>query len=310
MDYTVLLLAIWCVLQIFIALWGLELINNNCQDLSLYSRTRTVLVVSAVSATIFFANLMCNHYCYEDSDETSLWIPVITIASAATIISMEMMIKNDIDDCATNTDNFKLTITYGGIVPSGIALLYGLVMLYRWISDYGARRAIKSRERESKLALAKEEREKRRLEEKEAKLRAAEEAERKAQILREERAQKEKARREETERKTEEARAQKLQEKKEQEKKARERKEQERLSAMSEEEIIAESEERRKSEKIGAIQSKITGLERDLRKPGISADERVDIGKKLKEAKEDLAKSQRGEEISSGRGFVFPFMRS
>ena len=132
MSYTVVVLGVWCIIQVIIAIWGLGIINNRCQDLSLYTKLRTLFVVSAVSATLFFANLICNNICYKDQDdETSFFIPGITFLCSLIIIITEVQISTYIKDCPFDTDTYKMMLLYGGIIPSIFPLLYSLVMGFR-----------------------------------------------------------------------------------------------------------------------------------------------------------------------------------
>lgn len=187
MNYTVLVLGVWCILQVIIAIWGLGMLNNKCQNLTLYTKLRTLLVTSAVTATVFFANLMCNVVCYEDHEETSIWVALFTVVSSIIVIIMEAQIRSDIDDCANNTDTYKMVLLYAGILPSIFPLLYGCWMVFVWFRDIKARRSVKARERAAGRELSRQQREKAKEEEEARRTAVAEERERQADAIRRER---------------------------------------------------------------------------------------------------------------------------
>lgn len=311
MDYTVLVLAIWCIIQVFIALWGLELINNNCQDYTLYSRTRVLLVISAVFATIFFCSLMCNHYCYEDiNDETSIWVPIFTIAAATTIITMESMIHSDIDDCATNTDNFKLTLMYAGIVTSIIPLIYGLYTLGKSILTQRERRREKERAKTATRSLAEETRRAKEQEEADKVRKETEAREEKARELVRQREEKEEARRQEDLRKAKERSDQARKAQEERERKERQRiqqeqeerlvrQEEERVSRMSPEQIEKEATRAQNLKRRNEIEQEVETLKKQLSRTDVA--ERGDLAKQLKDLQDEYMELGTGQSTGKGR---------
>lgn len=289
MNYTVLVLGVWCIIQVAIAMWGLAKLNNNCNNMSLYTRLRVLLVISAVTATVFFSNLMCNIVCYEGHEETSLWIALFTVVSSIIIMITEIQINSDINDCADNTSTFKEVLLYAGIIPTIFPLAYGLWMLYTWFKDIKSRRASKSREVTAKRNLAKQQA---------IELQKTRQAQRDAEseILEQKIAAiKAAAAAKDAEKK-----------KKEEEKKYKiaddARKAEGKYTA---EELVAMQEEKGKQERIIKAQQEIEKLETEIQQKYHSGDTATirELGTRLKSAKSELGAAKRGDAASSSRQF-------
>jgi len=294
MNYTVLVLGIWCVMQVAIAIWGLGMLTNNCQNLSLYSRLRTLLTTSAVTATIFFANLMCNKVCYEGDENTSIWVALFTLVSSIIIIVMELQVKSDIDDCAKSTDNYKLVLLYGGIVPSLFPLLYSLYMIYTWFSTVKERQALRSREKDARKKLAQQEKLQKQEAERAERTRKAEEAEKRAEAIEQERRAKESAKRTEQLQKIEEAKRQ------------RDEATRKATGRYTAEEKIEMAREAKKKIAVKIAKDKVAQLDERIRAldPATQADQITTLGDQLKKAKEEVRTVESGEQARS-RGLFF-----
>lgn len=297
MNYTVLVLGVWCIIQVIIAIWGLGLLNNKCNNLSLYTRLRTLLVMSAVTATVFFANLMCNIVCYEDHEETSIWVAIFTLISAIIVIVMEVQIRSDIDDCANNTDTYKMVLLYAGILPSIFPLLYGCWMIWDWFKNMKERREIKSREKTAGRELIRQQKEKAREEELMRRTAAAEEKERQAELIRKERQLKAEAQTAKLQAQAEERARQAVvaREKAEKERKARQDAVRKARGEYTADERIAMAKEKRQKEAVAAAERKVTELEREVLEPGLSDADVATIGIRLEKAQRELERVKTGE---------------
>jgi flagellar biosynthesis GTPase FlhF len=307
MNYTVIALGLWCVMQVFIAIWGLGIMNNNCQNLSLYSRLRTLLTISAVTATIFFANLMCNQVCYEGNENTSIWVALFTFVSSIIIISLEVQIKNDINDCAKNTENYKLVVLYGGVLPSIFPLLYSLYMIYTWFSTVKERRALVEREKSAKRRLLDEQRQKKEDDEAAEKTRSAEEAENKANAMKAEREAKRKQQLADDAARARQATEKAVASRKKQQDEVRKKR-----GEFTPEEIVEQAKEKRKADVIAKGKQKVDKLEQEIRRIGLAPGEKdeerlVRLGEQLSRAKNELKDVEEGErERYRQRGVNFP----
>jgi hypothetical protein len=115
------------IYNIILALWGLGIMDSDCQSLSLFSRLQWFLSLSCGFSTLYITIILCNKYCtFESLDTKNMWRPNILLAIVGFIYSIVIVvfcsvIKNDIDDCAQNTSNYK-TALFAGIVSNGVAV--------------------------------------------------------------------------------------------------------------------------------------------------------------------------------------------
>jgi flagellar biosynthesis GTPase FlhF len=278
------------------------MLKNKCQNLSLYSRLRTLLTVSAVTATIFFANLLCNEACYEGDDNTSIWVALFTLVSSIIIITMQVQIRSDISDCADNTDNYKLIVLYAGIVPSIFPLLYSLYMIYVWFNTAKERRGIRERERMAKRQLAQQEKLRKQEEEAAERTRAAEEAQKRADAIRAEREAKRQQQIAEAE-----ARAKAAAEKAAEARRKAEDERRKRQGKFTPEELVEQAKERQKAKEIGDAKAKVDKVQAQIKKVAGAegkpdTEKLVRLGEELVKAKEAL-KAAEGGEVERRRGF-------
>lgn len=277
MNYTVIVLGIWALFQVAMAIWGLAILNNNCQTLSLYSRLRTLLTVSASAATVFFVDLLCNRLCHEDFEETSLWSALVTLVSSIMVIVMQIQISQDIDKCATNTDYYKSALMYGGIIPSVFPLIYGCWMLFQFFRVPRSMRLKRARERHTKETAALEEKKRIQEDEEQRLAREAEESERKIAAIAEEKARK--------------AAAAERRAKKE----------------FSAEEKLEMAQANKKKAAITKAKDKLEEIETKMNilDPTTHAEELIELGKQLKKAKDELKEAEGGVEKKRPGGFVW-----
>lgn len=134
MNYTVFVLGVWALIQVAIALWGLAIIDNTCENKKLFTNLRILLNVTAVSAVIFMSNMACNYTCYKDNTETPLFIALLTLTSSIITIVMQLYILQNIDECTTkSTDYYKMVLVSAGLITTIFPVFYSLYVIVSWM---------------------------------------------------------------------------------------------------------------------------------------------------------------------------------
>lgn len=302
MDIVIIILGIWAIIQVCIAVWGLGLLNNNCQNLSLYTRLRTYLVMSAVAATIYFAVLMCNEFCHKGTEETSGLTVIITMVVSLTCFILSLMVKGDIDDCASNTDNYKMVLSYAGALPSFIAFAYSIRMAFVWFSEFKKSRAAKNKLRDVNIKLAQARVEKEKEEKEEAARSKAAEKQKELERLAEEKQAKQKLKEEESKRKIEQDR-----EKAAEAKRQADEAERKREGRFTPEERIARAKEQAKRKLIEEAKAELQSVQDEINSTDEDKVLSLGLDRKFAEAREKLRKAEAGESVqtrSSGWQFL------
>jgi hypothetical protein len=281
MNIQVLLLGLWAIYQVIIAAWALSILENKCDTPSLYTKIRTLLVIGAVTATVLFSSLFCNSKCYDDDDETPKWVAMFVLVMAITSMALNATILSGIDDCAKSSDSFKIAVRYVNLPLTVYPILYGIFKIYRWFSETKQSRSLKQREVTARREAQKAEKDRKEAERLAQKTRKAEELE---SIAKREKDAKAKV---EAENKTKMAQLEKLEQ--ETQRKAR--------GEYTPEELIEIAETRVKMNKIGAAKKDVEIIKQEIVQAKDDDMKIQELGKKLKDAKEKLARAERKEDV-------------
>lgn len=306
-------LIIWCVTIVVFACWGLAIMNTKCENYSLFTRLRVMLILGAVGATVLFCYRMCLNYCHDEFSEIHWFVPAICITIAMGVFYVLFIshknskgIYSAIADCTSNPSNWKM-YTLVICLPFTLgALAYGIYIISLLLfTEYETGQRIKSvkeaeREKREKEKELKELEEQTLAEEKRlAELLKAENAQRKAEELKErmEKIEAEKkqmvAEREKKERKKREA-----------EEDAKIEVEMKELKLPSAEEIVRKTKEKAKAKRIAKVSEKIDSLKKQIKEASEDGREEMVIekGNELERARSELESIKSQEYRGYGSG--------
>jgi len=148
-------LIIWSIIPIVFGWWGLAILDNSCQNNSLFINLRIMLVSSAVVCTMFTANLLCNNACYDEDDSTHMFVPLCTVVLSVIIWITGAYIYNNISDCTgtqSQADSYKQGIMYACILPTAGPCLYGLWRIADHLKNKGKIKETAEKKKQAKIA--------------------------------------------------------------------------------------------------------------------------------------------------------------
>jgi hypothetical protein len=167
MSPELIIFILYSLVGMVMAIWGLSIINNNCNNDSLFLNLRILLVTSAVCLTIFSSSLACNVACYSDFDDPPFFTPFCTFVLSIIMFTCGGLITTtDMSDCVSDKDKantFQTVLTYT-IITYALPCLYSMYHLWDWFKR-GKKKALEHAEkREAIKAKQTQERENKRME--------------------------------------------------------------------------------------------------------------------------------------------------
>lgn len=142
MNYIVLLLIVWSIFQVVLSFWGLAIIDNECQNQTVFTKVRTLMVSSVVLSVILIAYLLCKHFCYDDDEDISFSMTTVVFAGSILVLAMQIIIGDNIGDCTSdsNAQNYKSAMYYFGVPTTCFVIVYCLYRYYNWMMNITARK--------------------------------------------------------------------------------------------------------------------------------------------------------------------------
>lgn len=139
------------------ACWGLNIINNRCSNNALFIMLRIMLVANCMALVICIAHFLCNMYCYNENEETHMFLPVsVFVVTIFNMLITGPYICSKISECVDDADKAD---SYYKVLAISIPLL-GLISFFYCVYRFKAYYENTSRIRKHKRKAQDENREK------------------------------------------------------------------------------------------------------------------------------------------------------